>query len=180
MPIDPQDVALVAAANQGQADAFEKLYFRHREWVFKLAWRFTGNAADAQDVLQETFTYLLRKFPGFELTAAMTTFLYPVVKHLSLAAKEKGRRFDTKEELPEAAAPEPVPTPDAARAELAEALAHLTDNQREVILMRFVDDLTLDEIAQALELPAGTIKSRLYRALQSLQDDPRMKKYFLE
>jgi RNA polymerase sigma-70 factor (ECF subfamily) len=180
MPIDPQDLALVAAANQGDADAFEKLYFRHRDWVFKLAWRFTGNATDAQDVLQETFTYLLRKFPGFELTAAMTTFLYPVVKHLSLAAKAKGRRFDTKENLPEPAAPDPVPTPDAARAELAEALSHLADNQREVLLMRFVDGLTLDEISLALELPAGTIKSRLYRALQSLKDDPRMKKYFLE
>lgn len=180
MPIDPQDLALVAAANQGEADAFEKLYFRHRDWVFKLAWRFTGNATDAQDVLQETFTYLLRKFPGFELTAAMTTFLYPVVKHLSLAAKEKGRRFNTQEDLPEPAADDFVPTPDAARVELAEALAHLADNQREVLLMRFVDGLTLDEIALALELPAGTIKSRLYRVLQSLKDDPRMKKYFLE
>jgi len=180
MPIDPQDLALVAAANQGAANAFEKLYFRHRDWVLKLAWRFTGNATDAQDVLQETFTYLLRKFPGFELTAAMTTFLYPVVKHLSLAAKEKGRRFNTQEDLPESVAPDSIPTPDAARAELAEALGHLADNQREVLLMRFVDGLTLDEIALALELPSGTIKSRLYRALQSLKDDPRMKKYFLE
>ena len=148
--------------------------------MFHLAWRFTGNAADAQDVLQETFTYLLRKFPGFELTAAMTTFLYPVVKHLSLAAKEKGRRFNTQEDLGEPAADDPVPTPDAARAELAEALSHLSGDQREVLLMRFVDGLTLDEIAQALEQPAGTIKSRLYRVLQSLRDDPRMKKYFLE
>ena len=180
MPIDPQDLALVAAANQGEANAFEKLYFRHRDWVFKLAWRFTGNATDAQDVLQETFCYLLRKFPGFELTAAMTTFLYPVVKHLSLAAKEKGRRFNPQEDLPESVAPDSIPTPDAAGAELAEALGHLADNQREVLLMRFVDGLTLDEIALALELPSGTIKSRLYRALQGLKDDPRMKKYFLE
>ena len=64
--------------------------------------------------------------------------------------------------------------------ELAEALGHLADKQREVLLMRFVDGLTLDEIALALELPSGTVKSRLYRALQSLKDDPRMKKYFLE
>jgi RNA polymerase sigma-70 factor, ECF subfamily len=180
MPIDPQDLTLVASANQGDADAFEKLYFRHRDWVFQLAWRFTGNATDAQDVLQETFTYLLRKFPGFELTAAMTTFLYPVVKHLSLTARGKSRRFDTKEDLPEPVALDSVPTPDTARTELAEALSHLAEEQRELLLMRFVDSLTLDEIAQALELPTGTIKSRLYRALQALKDDPRMKKYFLE
>ena len=48
--------------------------------VVRLAHRFTGNADDAQDVLQETFKYMLGKFPGFKLTAAMTTFLYPVVQ----------------------------------------------------------------------------------------------------
>ena len=89
------DEELLEQAKKGDAEAFETLYRRHRDWVYRLAWRFTGNEADALDVLQETFAYLLRKLPGLRLTAAMTTFLYPVVKHLSLNLRRKrtpGRR----------------------------------------------------------------------------------------
>ena len=83
------DQELIELANRGDSDAFEILYHRYRDWVYRLACRFTGNGQDALDVLQETFAYLLGKFPGFELTAAMTTFLYPVVKHLSFAVRRK-------------------------------------------------------------------------------------------
>ena len=57
-------------------------------------------------------------------------------------------------------------------------LAALPAEQREIITMRFVDGFTLQEIAQVLEIPEGTVKSRLYRALQTLKDDPRTRKYF--
>ncbi|MHC4508105.1 MAG: RNA polymerase sigma factor, partial [Planctomycetota bacterium] len=93
------DQQLIELANQGDPDAFGALYSRYRDWVYRLAWRFTGNREDALDVLQETFTYVLGKFPGFELTAAMTTFLYPVVKHLSIAARNKSRRSASDEEM---------------------------------------------------------------------------------
>ncbi|MBC7968470.1 MAG: sigma-70 family RNA polymerase sigma factor, partial [Fuerstia sp.] len=83
------DLQLVAALNAGDAAAFDVLYFRHRDWVMRLAMRFTGNHEDALDVLQETFAYFARKFPGFELTAALTTFLYPAVRNFSLAARRK-------------------------------------------------------------------------------------------
>ena len=87
---DPRDDAgLVEAINRGDATAFEALYYRYRDWVVRLARRITGNDADALDVLQETFAYLLGKFPGLRLTARMTTFLYPAVKHLSLVARSK-------------------------------------------------------------------------------------------
>ena len=62
------DRELIESINAGNPDAFEILYQRHRDWVYRLAWRFTGHHQDALDVLQETFTYLLQKFPGFELT----------------------------------------------------------------------------------------------------------------
>jgi len=93
------DQELIELVNQGDPDAFEALYRRYRDWVFSLAWRFTGNQQDALDVLQETFTYLLGKFPAFALTASMTTFLYPVVKHLSIAVRSKSRRFTSDEEI---------------------------------------------------------------------------------
>lgn len=174
------DRELIELANRGDPDGFEALYSRYRDWVYRLAWRFTANRPDALDVLQETFTYLLGKFPGFELTASMTTFLYPAVKHISLAIRSKNRRFASDEEvLSELAAP----TSEGAehcRSELAAVLAVLPERQREVFLMRFVDDMSLKEIAAALDVPLGTVKSRLYHGLQTLRGDRRTRDYFLE
>jgi RNA polymerase sigma-70 factor (ECF subfamily) len=172
------DEQLIASANNGDAEAFDALYYRYRDWVYRLAWRFTGNHQDALDVLQETFIYLLKKFPGFELTASMTTFLYPVVKHISLAGRRRSRRFASDEEvLSRIPAP---PAEKASRAELAAALGLLEDRQREVLLMRFVDDMSLKEIAAALKIPLGTVKSRLHHALQRLREDARTRAYFLQ
>ena len=174
------DEELIELANRGDSDAFEALYRRYRDWVHRLAWRFTGNREEALDVLQETFTYLLQKFPGFRLTASMTTFLYPVVKHLSLAARRKKHRQTSWEErLTELPAPASDEMPDQ-RAELAGALAALREEQREVLLMRFVDDLSLQEIGAALNIPVGTVKSRLHHALRKLREDCRTRDYFLE
>ena len=174
------DQELIELVNEGAPDAFEVLYRRYRDWVYHLAWRFTGNRQDALDVLQETFIYLLGKFPGFRLTASMTTFLYPVVKHLSLTLRSKNRRFTSDEEILREL-PAPV-SKDAqsSRSELAAVLAVLPDEQREVLLMRFVDDMTLQEIATALNIPIGTVKSRLHHALQRLRQDRRTRNYFLE
>ena len=76
-------------ANRGDASAFEALYLRYRDWVVRLALRFTADREEALDVMQDTFAYLLKKFPGFRLTARMTTFLYPVVRNIALT---HGRR----------------------------------------------------------------------------------------
>jgi RNA polymerase sigma-70 factor (ECF subfamily) len=173
------DRADIDAANSGDRAAFESLYYRHRDWVFNLAWRFTGNREDALDVLQEVFAYLLRKFPGFELTANLRTFLYPVVKNLSIESNRKKRRFtSSEEELAQAAAP--ISKGSNLDEGLAAILTILPSESREILLMRFVDDMTIEEIAEALAIPVSTVKSRFYRALQSLHDEPRARKYFLE
>jgi len=170
------DAELIERANRGDAEAFEALYHRYRDWAYRLAWRFTGNESDALDVLQETFIYLLRKFPGFHLTASMTTLLYPVVKHLSLNVRRRRRATADEEIL--LAIPDPA-GPQASRADLAAALATLPNDQREVVLMRFLDDMSLEEIAGALSVPPGTVKSRLHRALETLRHDARTRDYFL-
>jgi len=172
-----RDAELIERINGGDAAAFEALYHRYRDWVHRLAWRFTGHQEDALDVLQETFIYLLKKSPDLRLTASMTTFLYPVVKHLSLHLRRR-RSAGTDEELL-MAIPDPA-TSVTSRAELAAALASLTAEHREVVLMRFVDDMSLDEIAGALAIPPGTVKSRLHRALETLRNDPRTREYFLK
>ncbi|MEW6305911.1 MAG: sigma-70 family RNA polymerase sigma factor [Verrucomicrobiota bacterium] len=173
------DEELVAAINAGDAAAFEVLYRRHRDWVVNLAFRFTGDRELALDVLQETFLYFLKKFPGFTLTARLQTFLYPAVKNLSIGAQRKARRLESNEPaVANVPAPEPAVEGASAREELAAALATLSEEHREVLLLRFVDDLSLNEIAGALEVPLGTVKSRLHHALGALRRDSRTKKWF--
>jgi RNA polymerase sigma-70 factor (ECF subfamily) len=176
-PSVERDEELIERANRGDAEAFEQLYRRYRDWVYRLAWRFTGHRQDALDIVQETFIYLLQKFPGFGLTASMTTFLYPAVKHLSLNVRRKRSAGPLEERLlDDVPAAEPT---QSSRAELAAAMASLPGEQRQVVLMRFVDDMTPAEIAAALHIPPGTVKSRLHHALRKLRDDPRTRDYFL-
>jgi len=170
------DEELLQRANGGDPDAFGVLYRRYREWVHRLAWRCTGNEQDALDVLQETFIYLLQKLPDLRLTASLTTFLYPVVRHLSWNLRRRHHPEADEEVL--LALPAPA-SPSAPRAELAAALTALSEEQREVVLLRFLDDMSLEEIAAALDVPTGTIKSRLHRALEILRHDPRTRDYFL-
>jgi len=173
------DGELIAAINRGEADAFEVLYRRYQDWVVNLACRFTGDRDLALDVLQDTFLYFLKKFPGFELTAQLKTFFYPAVRNLSIAARRKAERCQAKEgewqavESAVAAGPGP-----GAQEGLASALACLPDKQREVLLLRFVDGFSLEEVAEALAIPLGTVKSRLHHALETLRHNPATRKFF--
>jgi RNA polymerase sigma-70 factor, ECF subfamily len=170
------DQQLIAAINHGDAAGFEVLYFRHRDWVVSLAHRFTGNEDVALDVMQETFIYFLKKFPGFRLTANLKTFLYPAVKNLAISARRKAARYQSsgteQNSLGE------IPTHDPPPDELSAVLANLSDEHREVLLLRFVDGLSLGEISTAMEIPLGTVKSRLHNALETLRQDPRTKEFF--
>jgi RNA polymerase sigma-70 factor (ECF subfamily) len=173
------DVELIADINSGDADAFEVLYWRYRDWVLGLAFRLTGDSDAALDVMQETFLYLLKKFPGFRLTAQLKTFLYPAVRNLSIAARRKAGRYQATphelEQIEMTVASEPA---RAATGDLEAVLAHLPEEQREVLMLRFVDGLSLAEIARAMDIPLGTVKSRLHNALQTLRADQRTKNFF--
>lgn len=173
------DAELVAAINQGSHAAFETLYRRHRDWTVNLAFRFTGDEALALDVMQETFLYLLRKFPGFELRAQLRTFLYPAVRNLSIAARRKASRCQAASGEDDLLATLPAPeVAPSGSGDLTAVLAGLTEEHREVLLLRFVDGLSLEEISVAMEIPIGTVKSRLHNALKLLRENPRTRELF--
>ena len=177
----PDDAELVAAINQGDHVAFESLYRRHRDWTVNLAFRFTGDESLALDVMQETFLYLLRKFPGFELRASLRTFLYPAVRNLSIAARRKAGRCQAGAGEEDILATLPAPEIAASGSDdLTAVLAGLTEEHREVLLQRFVDGLSLEEISVAMEIPLGTVKSRLHNALKLLRENPRTRELFGE
>ena len=163
----------------GAAAAFDALYRRHRDYVLRVALRFAPDMDTALDVLQETFLQLLRKFPptgdGIKLTARFTTLLYPIARNAAIDARRQAARMPadagiTPDDLPAAPAPEPD--------ELGKLLAGLPDHQRETLTLRFVDGLTLDEIAGALAVPLGTVKSRLHLGIARLRAAPALRDYF--
>lgn len=160
------DAALIARANRGDAAAFDALYQRHRDWVARLAQRWTGNADDALDVLQDAFAYFFGKFPGFELSAELRTFLYPVVRNLAL---DRVRRRRPEIDVDTLADSLPATAAESPTGDLQRLVATLPAAQREVLLLRYVDDFSLPQIADALDIPLGTVKSRLHNALAALK-----------
>ena len=181
------DQELVSAANAGEASAFEAIYQRHRDWVVNLAFRFCGDREMALDVLQDAFLYLLKKFPGFELRCELRTFLYPAVKHLALNARKKAGRYATGgggDEAGDGGVEELFAGLEAPRSEaggeeeLRAALAKLPVQQRETVVLRFMEGMDLAEIAVALEVPLGTVKSRLHHALEALRKQPGLRELF--
>jgi RNA polymerase sigma-70 factor (ECF subfamily) len=166
------DEALIGAVNHGDIAAFEALYYRYRDWVVHMAFRFTGDRDLALDVLQETFLYFSKKFPGFRLRAKLTTFLYPAVRNYSIAARRKQGRFVSEEVARE------MPIAEEPEADLREVLAGLPEDQRQVLLLRFVDGMSMEEIAAVMRIPAGTVKSRLHYALKALRENETTKELF--
>jgi len=180
------DEELIAAANAGDAAGFEALYERYHVWVFGVAMRFTGDRDAASDVVQETFMYFLRKFPGFTLTAKLKTFLYPVIRHNALASRRRGRiQASRPESLDRAISLASLRASPGTTAEqqtnfesLRRAMDSLEPGHREVVILRFAESLDLQEIAVAMALPLGTVKSRLHNALVRLRADPALREFF--
>lgn len=178
------DEELVEICNRGDGDAaiaaFDTLYRRHRDYVLRIALRFTDDRELAADALQDVFTWLLRQFPppgpGLTLTARLSTFLYPVAKNSTISLLRKARRIIDGGIEPDALPARPDPSDDAD--DLDRLLASLPPGRRELLNLRFVDGLALEEIAAALGIPLGTVKSRLHLAIKALREDPAAKKFF--
>ncbi len=161
----PTDQALINAVRRGDTQSFESLYRRHREFVYRTAMRITADEHAALDVSQEVFAWLLQRCrKRLRLTAKLSTFLYPAIRNIALTRLRRTRR-EVLGDVPERiAAGETLPNDT-----LEAILAGLPEAQREVLLLRFVEDMTLLEIATAMEIPTGTVKSRLHHALDALR-----------
>lgn len=172
MPFDSEsrDSDLIDAARRGDEQAFDLLYRRYRDYVLIIAARFGATGDAGLDVLQETFFYFFRKLPDFELRAKFSTFLYPVAKNLALKKKAEGKRLVAYEkvgvDIAKVPAERGAEDPDRGFVEIVNTLPA---GQRETLLLRFVDGMSLEEISAALKIPLGTVKSRLHNALSDLR-----------
>jgi len=184
-PSHLEDLQLIARANNGEEQAFHALYDKYKQWTINTAYRFTKDPELALDVMQEVFLQLVRKFPGFSLSCKMTTYLYTVTHHTAINMQKKARRQQPIANTAEMAdhpanneAPDPIQKISDPREEMEQLLEALSPAHRETLLLRFVDDMDLADIAEATGVPLGTVKSRLHHTLAKLKEDPKLKKLF--
>ncbi len=160
--------------------AFRELIESHRDWVFNITYRMLGNRHEAEDVAQEVFIPVFKTIDQFEERSKFSTWLYRVtVNHCKNRIKYLARRHDRdRDELDEtshatngaASAPTRHVPPDRAlegaqmEKLIPEAIELLDEDQREVVILRDVEDLSIEEICDITGLADGTVKSRLHRA----------------
>ena len=174
-----EEKQLIRQAAQGDRDAFARLLERYQKQVYHQALRMVGSPEDAADMTQEAFFKVWQGLPGFQGDSSLSTWLYRLTNNVCIdfLRREKKRRgelsldADDSAALPLAASA-PSPQLSLERKELRQAieagLAQLSDEHRQVLVLREISGLSYDEIAGLLELSPGTVKSRIARARLSL------------
>jgi RNA polymerase sigma-70 factor (ECF subfamily) len=179
--LEDPDAALVAACRQPGSDgferAFEELFTRYRDRVYAIAFRVLGNAVDALDVVQESFALVFRKLGSFRGGSLFSTWLFRIVVNSSIDHRRKHSNrplvgIDDAEDL-DHPDQEPGPVDRAETSELAgqvqSALDVLSPKLRAILALRYLEDMSYDELAVTLSLSLGTVKSRLARAHLALE-----------
>lgn len=170
--MDRPDADLVRAAAAGDHDAFATLVRRHEVRVYNLALRMTGSPEDARDASQDALLTAFRKLGSFRGDAAFTTWLHRVTLNACYDLLRKRSRQPLLDRLPEHELEAP-PLPDPADATIAavdvqRALDEVPPGHRAVLVLHDVQDLAYEQVAAILEVPVGTVKSRLHRARLAL------------
>lgn len=164
--------ALVRDAQRGSAEAFEHLFRSHWPRAYRAALLVVGDAAAAEDIAQESFLAAVRALDRFDRRRPFGPWLHRIVVNRAIDfARSRALRREIFVDGPEPAAAAREPGTHA-RA-LARGLADLHPEQRAVIVLRYLLEYTPGEIAKLLDLPRGTVNSRLRRGLDRLQEAAR-------
>ena len=172
----PLENAVLRRCRAQDPMAFRAFVVRYERMVFALLSRMLGQGGEVEDLAQETFVRAYRAFPGFDLDgpAKVSTWLLTIATRLALDSKKK-RRLDSEplddQDVPAAARSTPELTLE--RRELgqaiAEAAAALPDDQRAALVLAEMHGLSIAEIAEALDVPENTAKTRLFRAREKMR-----------
>jgi RNA polymerase sigma-70 factor (ECF subfamily) len=163
----------------GDVGAFEDFVTRHQHRVFAVAYRMLGNRAEAEEAAQEVFLRVHRAIADFRGEARLSTWLYAITSRLCLTRLGSGERRYAHGRgddgaLEELASPEADAVTALERREqqaaLRRAIAELPDDRRLLVVLRDLEGLSYEEIAEALDLTLGTVRSRLHRARLELKE----------
>ena len=158
---------LIREAQRGSAEAFEGLFRQHWPAAYRAAWLVVRDSAAAEDIAQEAFLAAVRALDRFDRRRPFGPWLHRIVLNRAIdAARARALRREVGEDAASPAAADPPHSPLSD--ELTVALAELGPEQRAVVALRYLLEYTPGEIADLLELPRGTVNSRLRRALDRL------------
>lgn len=179
------DNTLIERARNGDRTAFDALIRKHERRAYQYAFRLTNNADEAADVVADAFVRVYVALTNFKFQSAFSTWLYRILTNcfLDIRKKEKSRSalsidsalqsddgsLEIQIEDKSPSADERVEAEERTQA-IEDAVAQLPEYQRAMIVMYHGEDMSYEEIAEALDLPIGTVKSRLNRARLSLRD----------
>src|SRR5438067_9055016 len=167
---EAEDRGLVERFARGESGAFDTIVRRYEQRVYAIALRMTGNAEDARDTMQDVFVSALRALRSFRGDAQLSTWLHRVAVNASLDHLRKRARHSARplEEAGEQPSDDIAPDEAAARAaraaEVQRALREVSEEHRAVLVLHDLQDLDYAQTAAALDIPVGTVKSRLHRA----------------
>ena len=176
------DLRLIAACRDGDTDAFGALVRRYQERLYHTAYRLVGNAEDAQDVVQEAFLNAYQSLDGFKGDSLFFTWLYRIAVNTAISLKRKRRvALSIDAGPPGAPAQEPADPSDLSRPghsldqaeqekRVRRALARLSPEHRAVLVMKDMEGQKYEQMAETLQVPVGTIRSRLHRARLELRE----------
>jgi len=177
------DMYLVAAAKDGDHQAYAELCRRHSPQIFRTVFRITGNNADAEDTLQEALLKAYIQIRGFEGRSAFSSWLTRIAINSALMLLRKKRSqpvfsFESGSETDDFRLPEPVETShnpeescilNALEDECARAIRHLSPTLQVVVQIRYRDDASVAQIAKKLDISESAVKSRLLRARSKIR-----------
>ena len=166
---------LVSRAQRGSVDATGQLYERHYQSIFRYLYYRTGDQPTAEDLTADVFIKMVQALPGYRVTAAsFRTWLFQIARNLSIDHFRRGQAHP--QEHMEDGFPSSGPHPEAAAdrnltAEgLRKALGQLSDEQRDVVVMRFIEGMPLAEVAAALHKSEDAVKGLQRRGLTALRE----------
>ena len=182
----PDEQQLLAACRKGDTHAFEQLVLRYQRGLYNVAFRISGNEADAADIVQEAFLAAWRKIKEFRGEARLSTWLTSITVNQARTRWQQNRqKRGSEESLDEAAeekqgAPLQIASEQPSALELLErsvlrellerCIKALDQGFREVLVLRDMREMPYDEVGQVLGLREGTVKSRLFRAREAVRD----------
>lgn len=183
------DKQLVERVQRGDKQAFDLLVLKYQHRIIKLVSRYIRDPSDAMDVAQDAFLKAYRALPNFRGESAFYTWLYRIAintaknylvmqsRHLLetevTPESEEGEQFEFESTLKEYSTPENMVLTDEIQATIVAAIDDLPDDLRTAILLREVEGLSYEEIANVMGCPVGTVRSRIFRARESV--DNRLK-----
>ena len=170
------DEELMLAAGQGDLDAFEQIVLRHQGEAWRVAYRFTGDAAEAEDLAQNAFLKILDAAGQYKPTATLRTYFYRVLTRLCIDHRRK-KRPGLADPFPNMPDTTPSPSVQADRAErdalIQAALNSLPADYRMVVVLRYFEGLSGAEIAEAMDRSVKAVERLLARAKSSLEPQLR-------